>query len=122
VAVCPAPQSAEIFVTGEHYMGLLTAFNAVLDFANNMKLARSIGLLIAMDRANAMQAIREFVQGCTPQQLDEFESTYFTATAGMITPALRIRSMELYAYLKVAETLHYGQWRGFSASTEKDAL
>jgi hypothetical protein len=82
----------------------------------------AVGQLIAMDRTSAVRSLKELVEGITPQQLDDFEQSFLDASMGMLTPTQRKRSMELYAFLKVCETLHYGQWRGFAASTPDRAL
>jgi hypothetical protein len=103
-------------------MSFLKTINTVLTIANDLKLGYSIGQLIQLDRASAMQILEEVVQDLTPRQLDEFEYNFFNASMGMFTPAQRIRAMELYAYLKYLETMHYQQWRGFSATTEANAL
>lgn len=103
-------------------MGFIEGLNTLLEFGNTLKQGYTVGQLIALDRASAMQALEYIVQNCTPQQLDEFEWVFLNAAMGMVIPVQRIRSMELYAYLKYLETRHYGQWRGFCASTQAQAL
>lgn len=103
-------------------MQLLKHLDNFLTFANEVKQGHAVGQLILTDRESAMSALAELVQNCTAQQLDEFEHLFIHASLGMLTPDQRIRSMELYAYLKYLEAQHYRQWRGFCATTQPYAL
>jgi hypothetical protein len=68
---------------------------------------------LKLDRNLAMQDLTTRVQTLSAAQLDEFEASFLKSSLAVIDPAQRIRSMELYAWLKIQETLAYERFRGF---------
>ena len=103
-------------------MSLLAFFQKAGVFLDEFRMGQTISELVNADREHGMRALQDLVQRWTPQQLDQFEVSFLNASMGMFTRDQRIRSLELYAYMKLLETSQYGKWRGFSTSTEGGAL
>lgn len=88
--------------------------NAVVEVGAALASIQAFHNLISLDRNAAMQQISSLVERMTPQQLDDFEATFLKHSMGLISQQQRERAMEIYAWLKVAETLHYQKFRGFT--------
>lgn len=101
-------------------MSFMENVDGLFDLWNQWKKGVAIGQLIGLDRCEAMQALAYVVHQYTPQELNRFEALYLNASMGMLSPAQRIRAMELYAGFKWLEGQHYGEWQGFS--TPQDPL
>ena len=69
--------------------------------------------LLRQDRDAACQAISNLVGSQPPEMLDRFEKILLQQSIVIIDPDSRRRVMELYAWLKLAETAKYGRFRGF---------
>jgi hypothetical protein len=82
-----------------------------------MKAAQLMGLL-QMDRQTALRHLQLVVETRSPQQLDEYERDLLVAYGALFLQKQRIRAMELYAGFKMAETMHYSQFRGFVGTGE----
>ena len=74
-----------------------------------------IGFL-KLDRSAAMQQLSRLVETLPPQQLDAFENDFLKYSLMLVDAGQRVRAMELYAWLKLAETTHYREFRGFVGS------
>jgi len=72
--------------------------------------------LVTLDRAEAIEQLSASVQSMSAKQLDEFELAFLSYSNSIIDPAQRIRAMELYAWLKIAELTAYQKFRGFATS------
>jgi hypothetical protein len=68
---------------------------------------------LLLDRDLAMQDLTSRVRSLSPRQLDAFEIEYLSLSLGLIDRQQRIRSMELYAWLKIVESARYGEFPGF---------
>jgi hypothetical protein len=72
---------------------------------------------LGMDRQQACHLISDWVTESTPEELDQLEAGFMShSSAAVMTTPHRLRAMELYAYLKLRETAHYGRFRGFMCS------
>lgn len=69
--------------------------------------------LLDANREEAMGLLNRRVRSLSSEQLDAFESEFLTQAIHVIDAPGRRRAMELYAYLKICETDHYGKFRGF---------
>jgi hypothetical protein len=74
--------------------------------------------MLELDRDTACKGIADVVEQMTPAELDVFEREFLTHGMNVVGHAHRLRAMELYAYLKVRETQHCGQFNGFKSSGE----
>jgi hypothetical protein len=74
--------------------------------------------MLELDRDTACKGIADAVEQMTPAELDVFEREFLTHGMNVVGHAHRLRAMELYAYLKVKETQHCGQFSGFKSSGE----
>ena len=97
-------------------MGLLQFFDAAGNLFEKVRTGKTIWTLICLDRTEAMQALERVAGEWTPQEFDQFEVNFINASLGMFTREQRIRSMELYAFLKLLETKRFGEWRGFASN------
>jgi hypothetical protein len=74
--------------------------------------------MLDLDRDTSCKDIADVVEKMTPEELEVFEREFVTHGTTVMGGAHRLRAMELYAYLKVRETQHYGQFCGFKSSGE----
>ena len=71
--------------------------------------------LIKLDREIAKQQITSLVQSSSTDELDRFEVNFLNYSHSLFDAAQKTRAMELYAWLKLVEFVHYGnQFRGFA--------
>ncbi len=94
-------------------MGLKQLVN---DFCSGMRIGMEhiqFREFFEKDRDAAVNDIANIVQHSTPEELTEFERALVTHGVSVVGPAHRLRAMELYAILKIQETLHYKAFRGF---------
>jgi hypothetical protein len=57
--------------------------------------------------------VQLIVQTREKGQLDEWERDFLDFFGKLLLPSQRVRAMELYAGFKMAEAMHYNQFRGF---------
>lgn len=69
--------------------------------------------LIQQERSAACQVISDLVMGQPAEVVDRFEQVLLQQSMVMIDAQSRRSAMDLYAWLKVTETIRYGQFRGF---------
>lgn len=90
--------------------GLKTAGELAVAYTRHAELAQ----LLSYDRQTGMNLVAHLVQSQPAPVLDQWERDFLDiATTSIVDPAQRRRAMELYAWLKMAESHRYGQFRGF---------
>jgi hypothetical protein len=95
-------------------MGFLEVMRTMGDAAVLYTRHKELVQLLSADRASGMNYIERTVQHLSPQELDQFESDFLDMSTTTVTdPAHRRRAMELYAWMKMAESHQYGKFRGF---------
>ncbi|MBI5721425.1 MAG: hypothetical protein HZC37_27460 [Burkholderiales bacterium] len=91
-------------------VGLRTAGELAVAYSRHADVAQ----LLSYDRQTGMNLIAQLVQSQPAQVLDQWENDFLEiASTSIMDPAQRRRAMELYAWLKMAESHRYGQFRGF---------
>ncbi len=69
---------------------------------------------VKLDRDLAQQQIVNLVQSLNNEQLKQFEERFVNSSLLLVNAGQRTRAMELYAWLKLCEAHHYGEFRGFN--------
>ena len=93
-------------------------FNGVAQVAGHgIKCAQILGLM-RMHRDVAIRHLQLVVETSTPEQLEAYEEDLLGYFGALLLPSQRVRAMELYAALKIAEGMHYNQFRDFIRSGE----
>ena len=97
-------------------MGWEKILDTVAEVAGQgIKVAQFMGLL-RMHREIALRNIQLVVETSTPQQLEGYEQDLLYFFGQLLLPSQRVRAMELYAGFKLAELMHYRQFRDFAGS------
>jgi hypothetical protein len=112
-----AEQSCEAIGTQKTLKEIVMGFWS--DAANTiMAISDHLGLikLVRMNRDDACAMLNDFVKSSSPAELDRFEAALLTQANAMFGHDRRMRAMQLYAHLKIAEYAHYGTYRGFTTS------
>ena len=76
---------------------------------------------LQIPRPEATSALAEAVSAMSPDQFDTLELTFLSYAQHQVHPLLKIRAMELYAFMKLLEVQRFG-WRDFCGSTEAGRL
>jgi hypothetical protein len=69
--------------------------------------------LVNQDRQKSVNHIDNVVQSGDRAKMDQFELTFLRHSTLPLPWPQRIRSLELYAYFKAQQALHYGEFQGF---------
>ena len=82
----------------------------------------SFGEFLKIPRQQAVDILSNAIDRMTAEQFDSFERTFLEFAQHQIHPLLKVRAMELYAWMKVMECARFDKWRGFCADTHQGAF
>lgn len=88
--------------------------NAAVEITGHVTKYAVVSQLVGQERGQALEQISNLVNGVTSEQLDWLEQQFLIYAQAQHSPDLRIRAMELYAWLKICELARYGEFRGFA--------
>jgi hypothetical protein len=74
---------------------------------------RSIRELLAQDRDLTFAGVELLAQSLSPDEAEGWELAFLHSAATLDDPALRLRAMEVYAHLKVAQAAHCEPFPGY---------
>ena len=97
-------------------MGLTDFIETVRNGLGHVTDHAAVYQLLQQERGVACQAIAELVRDQPAEVVDRFEQVLLQQAMATFDVQSRRRVMDLYAWLKVAETIRYGQFRGFLPS------
>jgi hypothetical protein len=89
---------------------LTTAGKAAVMYTRHTEIVQ----VLSADLVTGTNHMERMVKAMSGEELKDFERQFLEiATTTVVNPAQRRRAMELYAWLKMAELGHYGEFRGF---------